>query len=82
VLLAELKGESREWISLEKLKVTRWRNKKAERVPGRLMEATLSIEDARFYHHPGMDAKRIAGAALANFRQNKAVQGGSTILSS
>ncbi|HEX8551667.1 MAG TPA: PBP1A family penicillin-binding protein [Abditibacteriaceae bacterium] len=79
-VLGEFKGESRKWISVDELKVTRYVGKKAYRAPGRLMDATLAIEDARFYTHPGMDPKRIAGAALANFRSGAAKsQGGSTI---
>jgi penicillin-binding protein 1A len=79
-LLGEIKGERRKWVSIEELKTTRkWGNQNV-RVPGRLMDATLSIEDARFYSHPGMDPKRIAGAALANFRSRDSTsQGGSTI---
>ena len=79
VILAKLQSERREWIDIDKLKVTRWVNKKPSRVDGRLIDATLSIEDARFREHPGMDAKRIAGAALANFKKGRTAQGGSTI---
>ncbi len=79
VLLAELKGDKRQWIPIENLKVTRQYGGKDVRVPGRLIDATLSIEDARFYTHPGMDIKRILGAARANFRAGSSVQGGSTI---
>ena len=79
VVLAKLQSERREWIDIEKLKITRWVGKTPTKVPGRLIDATLSIEDARFYTHPGMDAKRIAGAALANFKSGRTAQGGSTI---
>ncbi len=79
ILLAEFKGEARRWMPIENLKITRKIGGKDVQVAGRLIDATLSIEDARFYSHPGMDIKRIAGAALANFRAGAAVQGGSTI---
>jgi 1A family penicillin-binding protein len=80
LLLGEVKGEQREWISLNQLKVSRKRGKVWKKEPGRLIDATIAIEDARFYEHPGMDAKRIAGAAWANFRNRDATsQGGSTI---
>jgi len=79
VLLAELRSEERQWLPIEDLKITRKVGKQNVRVPGRLIDATLSIEDARFYSHPGMDPKRIAGAALANFRSGAQGQGGSTI---
>lgn len=79
-VLGEFKGESRKWISIDDLKITRNNGKYSYQAPGRLIDATLSIEDARFYSHPGMDPKRIAGAALANFRSGDAKsQGGSTI---
>lgn len=42
-------------------------------------EATLSIEDQRFYSHHGFDVKRIAGAALADIKAMAKVQGASTI---
>ncbi|MBW3636566.1 MAG: PBP1A family penicillin-binding protein [Armatimonadetes bacterium] len=78
-LLAEFRGETRKWIPLSDLRVTRTRGGKTVTEPGRLIDATLSIEDARFYHHPGMDAKRIAGAFVANYRSGAIEQGGSTI---
>jgi penicillin-binding protein 1A len=79
-MLAEFKGEQRNWISIETLKVQRKRYGKTVTEAGPLINATLSIEDARFYTHPGMDAYRIAGAAVANFKNADGVsQGGSTI---
>ncbi|HEX9997529.1 MAG TPA: PBP1A family penicillin-binding protein [Abditibacterium sp.] len=78
-LLAEFRGESRQWIPLDELKVQRNRGGKISTEPGRLIDATLSIEDARFYKHPGMDAKRILGAFRANSRSGRVAQGGSTI---
>ena len=79
-VLGEFKGESRKWISIDDLKITRKNGKTSYRAPGRLIDATLSIEDARFYNHVGMDPKRIAGAALANYRSGSGKsQGGSTI---
>jgi penicillin-binding protein 1B len=32
----------------------------------RVVEAVLSIEDRRYYHHPGVDLIRLAGAIVAN----------------
>jgi 1A family penicillin-binding protein len=78
-LLAEFKGEARQWIPLDELKVQRNRSGKIVTEPGRLIDATLSMEDARFYSHAGMDPKRIAGAFLANYRSGGVEQGGSTI---
>ncbi|PFK46568.1 monofunctional biosynthetic peptidoglycan transglycosylase [Bacillus cereus] len=42
-------------------------------------EATLSIEDQRFYDHHGFDMKRIAGAIVADIKAMAKVQGASTI---
>ena len=79
-LLAEFKGNQRDFVPISSLKVKRTRNSKAVVEPGNLINATLSIEDTRFYTHPGMDAYRIAGAFVANFRNpDSSAQGGSTI---
>ncbi len=44
-----------------------------------LVDAIVAIEDQRFLEHHGFDLTRIAGAALANLRHQRAAQGGSTI---
>ena len=76
-LLAEFNLQQRDYVPLDELKV---RYKAAsEPQPGRLIAATLSMEDSRFYSHPGTDAKRIVGAMLANYEAGKVTQGGSTI---
>jgi penicillin-binding protein 1B len=48
-------------------------------VPAHLVDAVLAIEDQRFFDHGGLDVTRIAGAALANARAGRVVQGGSTL---
>ncbi len=78
-LLAEFRNEERKWIALEDLKTTKTYQGRVVQVPGRLIAATLSIEDSRFYTHPGVDAKRIAGALVANYKAGGVSQGGSTI---
>ena len=50
-----------------------------EQISPRLVQALIAIEDQRFYDHHGFDLIRIASAALANMRQRRAAQGGSTI---
>ncbi len=78
-LLAEFRNEDRVWIPLNDLKVWKsWQGHNVQRY-GRVIQATLSIEDARFYSHPGVDAKRVAGALVANFKARDIKQGGSTI---
>jgi 1A family penicillin-binding protein len=78
-LLAEFRNEDRVWIPINQLKVWKtWQGQTVQRY-GRLMQATLSIEDSRFYQHPGVDAKRVAGALVANFKARDIKQGGSTI---
>ena len=44
-----------------------------------MLHAVLAIEDERFFKHNGFDPWRIGGAAVANLKQGKIVQGGSTI---
>jgi membrane peptidoglycan carboxypeptidase len=44
-----------------------------------LVRALIAIEDQRFYEHSGIDSVRILGAALANLREGRRAQGGSTI---
>src|SRR5688572_10596907 len=44
-----------------------------------LIQAIVSIEDHRFYDHNGVDLVRILGASLANIRQGRMAQGGSTL---
>ncbi len=48
-------------------------------IPKVLRDAVLSVEDRRFFEHPGIDAIRILGAAWADLRHGARVQGGSTI---
>ncbi len=48
-------------------------------IPKTLREAVLSVEDRRFFEHPGFDAVRVLGAAWADVRHGARVQGGSTI---
>jgi penicillin-binding protein 1A len=50
-----------------------------ERIPARLKEATLAVEDARFYTHDGIDLIGIARAAWSNMQAGEVVEGASTI---
>ena len=59
-------GEKRYWVSLDE-------------VSPHLVEATLAVEDKKFFEHHGFDIKRIAGAALADIKAMAMVQGASTI---
>jgi penicillin-binding protein 1A len=49
------------------------------RFPDQLLNATIAIEDERFYKHNGVDARAIIRAAWVNLKAMKTVQGGSTI---
>ncbi|MGH2692074.1 MAG: transglycosylase domain-containing protein [Actinomycetota bacterium] len=42
-------------------------------------DAVLSIEDARFYEHPGLDVQGILRALIANIQTGEITQGASTI---
>jgi penicillin-binding protein 1B len=48
-------------------------------VPDALIQAVLAVEDQRFFSHGGIDFRRVVGAALANLRAHRVVEGGSTI---
>jgi len=49
-------------------------------MPKHMVDAVLSIEDRRFYDHPGVDPIRIAGALFTNvFGDNRYLEGGSTL---
>jgi len=52
---------------------------KLEDVPQQLIDATLAIEDRRFFEHGGMDLRRLVGAFVANLRALSVTQGGSTL---
>lgn len=48
-------------------------------IPQHLVDAILAIEDQRYFEHDGIDPRRIAGAAIADVRARRIVQGASTI---
>jgi penicillin-binding protein 1A len=49
------------------------------RLPKVLRDATVAIEDERFYRHEGVDYESIVRAAVENFASRETVQGGSTL---
>lgn len=50
------------------------------RIPSRMIEAVLAIEDRRFYDHPGVDPIRAVGAILTNLRGDRPyLEGASTL---
>lgn len=66
-LIAETFGEGRRiWVGMD-------------RISPYLVQATIAVEDATFYTNPGVDARRIAGAALQNLQEGDIVSGASTI---
>ena len=67
VLLGRLEVQNRQPIALEK-------------IPKRMRDATIAIEDHRFYEHAGVDPVGVVRALVANVRSsNHASQGGSTL---
>src|SRR5918995_6681603 len=50
-----------------------------DQLPQYMIDAVLAAEDARFFQHPGYDVRSIARAAVVNAREERVVQGGSTI---
>jgi len=65
-LITELFTEKRTWIEFKD-------------IPDNIKLAVLSIEDHTFYHHWGINPKRILKAAIENILRRKFVAGGSTI---
>ncbi len=51
----------------------------SRRIPVSLKQATIAVEDKRFYHHHGVDFQAIARAAIADLRSGRPSQGASTI---
>ena len=66
VVLAEIYEENRELVPITD-------------VPKDLQNATIAIEDERFYKHPGVDPRGIIRAIYQNLRRHRAAQGGSTL---
>ncbi len=67
VLIAELHGgENRVLVPSDK-------------IPEVMKEATVAVEDERFYEHHGVDYLGVARAMMENLRAGSVVQGGSTI---
>jgi penicillin-binding protein 1A len=48
-------------------------------IPQDVRNATVAIEDSRFYKHHGVDYEGVLRAAIKNIESGKTVQGGSTI---
>ncbi len=48
-------------------------------IPHTLKEATIAVEDAHFYKHPGVDWRGIIRALWLNYQHHEIVSGGSTI---
>jgi penicillin-binding protein 1A len=49
------------------------------KIPRRIKQATVAIEDRRFYEHKGVDYEGVVRAAVANITSHQTVQGGSTL---
>jgi 1A family penicillin-binding protein len=49
------------------------------KVSPHLIRAIIAIEDQRFFEHRGIDAVRVVGSVVANLREGRRAQGGSTI---
>ena len=65
---------------LEKVETAEYRTfVKLNKVPQYLKDAFISIEDERFYEHPGIDPKGILSSLYENFKAGGVVRGASTI---
>ncbi|MGQ0508599.1 MAG: transglycosylase domain-containing protein, partial [Myxococcaceae bacterium] len=59
-------GERARWLALEEINPL-------------VVEATLAVEDQRFYEHTGVDWQGVARAVLNNLKRRRVVSGASTI---
>jgi 1A family penicillin-binding protein len=50
-----------------------------EQIPAACWQATVAVEDSRFFHHPGVDPLAIGRAAIQNWRSGRIISGASTI---
>ena len=50
-----------------------------EELPEIYIQAVISVEDKRFFQHPGIDVKSICRAIIHNIQAGALVEGGSTI---
>src|SRR5215212_617588 len=51
----------------------------AEAIPDNVRNATVAIEDRRFYSHKGVDVEGVFRAAVKNVSSRRTVEGGSTL---
>ncbi len=51
----------------------------SQEIPQTVKDATVAIEDKRFYDHRGVDFEGVVRAAVKNLRSGETVQGGSTL---
>ena len=51
----------------------------SDQIPRRLKQATVAIEDERFYDHSGVDLQAIGRALVVNLQSGGVAEGGSTI---
>ena len=66
VLLGEIYSKFQERVSFEE-------------IPKALVDATVAVEDKRFYDHPGIDLRGIARAVYKNAREGRKTEGASTL---
>lgn len=50
-----------------------------EQIPAACWQATVAVEDSRFFHHPGIDPLAIGRATVQNWRSGTVVSGASTL---
>ncbi len=59
-------NQSRQWVPFK-------------RISPHVVQALIATEDARFYHHRGVDLLSIVGAVRDNLREGRITRGGSTL---
>lgn len=69
-------GQTEELVTLLNTEKSIWKD--YEELPQNMIDATVAIEDQRFWTHPGVDWRRTAAAVLYMFT-GQDIQGGSTL---
>jgi len=83
----ELAGKTTERVTLDAPVLTALGGEREKRrpvalsaIPARMQQAVLSIEDRRFYEHPGFDPIGMVGAVISNARGKRAYTAGASTI--
>lgn len=79
IIYASNKDENGENIVLDRIYKENRTHVELSVIPEELINATIAVEDKRFYQHSGIDLRGMSRAFLTNLKSQSLAQGGSTI---